>query len=81
MLWSPLNVNVWFYRKPIDFRKQIDGIVILVADTLAMDPTFGQLFIFRNKLSDKIKLLWWEGDGFCLMYKRFEKARLKFPGI
>ncbi|WP_371877096.1 IS66 family insertion sequence element accessory protein TnpB, partial [Microbulbifer sp. 2205BS26-8] len=48
-MWLPFNTKVWFYRQPIDFRKQIDGIVLLVADTLHKDPTSGQIFVFRNK--------------------------------
>ncbi|GAA5444719.1 hypothetical protein Misp06_02909 [Microbulbifer sp. NBRC 101763] len=52
-MWLPFNSKVWFYRQPIDFRKQMDGIVLLVADTLHKDPTSGQLFIFRNKKADK----------------------------
>ena len=77
----PFNTKVWFYRKPIDFRKQIDGIVVLVADTLQKDPTSGQLFVFRNKQADKLKMLYWEDNGFWLLYKRYEKGRFKFPGI
>jgi transposase len=77
----PFNTQIWFYRQPIDFRKQIDGIVILVADTLQKNPTSGQLFVFRNKNADKLKMLYWENQGFWLLYKRFEKGRFKFPGI
>ncbi|MFA0813994.1 hypothetical protein, partial [Microbulbifer epialgicus] len=40
-MWLPFSTKVWFYRQPIDFRKQIDGIVLLVADTLHKDPTSG----------------------------------------
>ena len=77
----PFNTQIWFYRQPIDFRKQIDGIVYLVADTLEKDPTSGQLFVFRNKSADKLKMLYWDDQGFWLLYKRFEKARFKFPRI
>jgi transposase len=67
----PFNTTIWFYRQPIDFRKQIDGIVILVADTLQKDPVSGQLFVFRNRKADKLKMLYWESGGFWLLYKRF----------
>lgn len=77
----PFNATIWFYRQPIDFRKQIDGLVILVADTLEKTPTSGQLFVFRNKKSDKLKMLYWESEGFWLLYKRFEKGKFKFPCI
>ena len=71
--------NIWFYREPVDFRRQIDGLVILISGTLDKDPLSGQLFIFRNRSGNKIKLLLWENDGFWLMYKRLEKSRFKFP--
>lgn len=77
----PFNTTIWFYRQPIDFRKQIDGIVILVADTLQKDPVSGQLFVFRNKKADNLKMLYWESGGFWLLYKRFEKGIFKFPGV
>jgi transposase len=77
----PFNKKILFYRQPIDFRKQIDGIVYLVADTLHKDPTSGQLFVFRNKSADKIIMLYWEDQDFWLLYKRFEKSRFKFPCI
>ena len=77
----PFNTTIWFYRQPIDFRKQIDGIVILVADTLQKDPVSGQLFVFRNKKADKLKMLYWENQGFWLLYKRFEKGIFKFPCV
>ena len=48
-MWLPFNARIWFYRTPVDFRKQIDGLVILVADTLEKDPTSGQLFVFRKR--------------------------------
>ena len=75
----PFSSRVWFYRQPIDFRKQIDGLVVLVADTLEKDPTSGQLFIFRNKKADKLKMLYWEDDGFWMFYKRRESSRHTFP--
>ncbi len=73
--------KIWFYRTPIDFRKQIDGLVILISAELKLDPTSGQLFIFRNRTGNKIKLLWWDETGFWLFYKRLEKDRFKFPQI
>ena len=80
-MFFPSNNQVWFYRHPIDFRKQIDGLVILVADKLEKLPTSGQLFVFRNRQADKIKILIWEVNGFWLLYKRTERGRFKFPGI
>lgn len=75
------NGVIWLYPQPIDFRKQIDGLVSLVADHLQLNPTSGQLFLFRNSSANKIKMLWWERNGFWLCYKRLEKGKLKFPPI
>jgi transposase len=72
---------IWLYKMPVDFRKQIDGLMILVADELKHRPTSGELFIFRNRQSNKIKLLWYDENGFWLCYKRLESGRLIFPGI
>ena len=76
-----MNQTFWFYQHPVDFRKQIDGLTLIVADKLEQDPTSGQLFIFRNRQANKLKLLWWDKNGFWLFYKRMEKGRFKFPGI
>jgi transposase len=80
-MFLSFNAAIWLYPKPIDFRKQIDGLVMLIADHLQLNPVSGQLFLFRNRQANKIKMLWWERNGFWLCYKRLEKGRLKFPKI
>jgi transposase len=80
-MFLSFNTTIWLYPKPIDFRKQMDGLVMLVADHLQLNPTSGQLFLFRNRHSNKIKILWWDRNGFWLCYKRLEQGRLKFPEI
>ena len=73
------NEPIWLYPKPIDFRKQIDGLIILVAEHLELNPASGQLFLFRDRSAKKIKILWWDRNGFWLLYKRLEQGKLKFP--
>lgn len=80
MLWG-FQQKIWFYQSPVDFRKQLDGLIILVASQLKLDPTSGQLFIFRNRHANKLKILWWDENGFWLLYKRLEESRFKFPKI
>jgi transposase len=70
---------IWLYPMPVDFRRQLDGLVILVADSLSKDPCSGELFIFRNKGADKVRLLWYDRNGFWLCYKRLEKGKFIFP--
>jgi len=78
-MFLSFNSSIWLYPEIIDFRKQIDGLVLLVADHLQKNPTSGQLFLFRNRSSNKIKMLWWDRNGFWLFYKRLEKGRFQFP--
>lgn len=52
---------------------------MLVADHLKLDPISGQIFLFRNRHANKIKLLWWDRNGFWMCYKRLEQGKLKFP--
>jgi transposase len=79
MFLSFINASIWLYPQPIDFRKQIDGLVMLIADHLQLNPTSGQIFLFRSRRANKIKILWWERNGFWLCYKRLEQGKLKFP--
>lgn len=75
------NAPIWLYPMPIDFRKQTDGLVMLVADHLQLNPASGQLFLFRNRTANKIKVLWWDRNGFWLFYKRLEKGHFQFPSL
>jgi transposase len=70
---------IWFHPAPVDFRKQMDGLITLVADQLALNPASGQWFLFRDRTGKKIKILWWDRNGFWLFYKRVEKGKLIFP--
>jgi transposase len=70
---------IWLYSDVIDFRKQLDSLILLVADTLSKEPCSGELFIFRNRGANKIRLLWYDRNGFWLCYKRLEKGKFIFP--
>jgi len=80
-MWFSSNDKIWLYRNPVDFRKGIDGLVYLVVDQLKRDPTSGHIFVFRNKLGSRLKLLWWDLTGFWLLYRRLERGRFKFPTL
>jgi transposase len=75
--WRPERVFV--YRHPVDMRKQIDGLVALVASELGHDPTDRSMYVFCNRGRDKIKLLLWHLNGYWLLYKRAEKQRFQWP--
>ena len=67
--------------KPVDFRKGMDSLAALVAQALASDPFTGDVFIFRSKRSDRLKLLVWDGSGLCLVTKRLESGAFTWPPV
>ena len=73
------DVRVWLGTKPIDMRCAIDGLLIQIAGQLKMEPQRRQLFLFVSKGKDKVKGLWWDKNGFVMIYKRLEKGRFKLP--
>ena len=75
----PKDARIYLYNEPTDMRKSIDGLSILIADVLAMNPASGHLFLFRNKRGDKIKALYYETNCFTLWYRRLEKGKFVFP--
>jgi transposase len=62
-----------------DMRKSIDGLAAIIKGTFGMDPFSPCLFLFCGKRRDRIKALYWEGDGFVLLYKRLENGSFKWP--
>ena len=71
--------EVYLYTEPVDMRKQMNGLSVLVEHVLEQNPMDGSLFVFCNKQRDKIKVLFWEKNGFIIFYKRLEKQRFKWP--
>ncbi|MDQ2765025.1 MAG: IS66 family insertion sequence element accessory protein TnpB [Pseudomonadota bacterium] len=66
---------------PVDFRKGMDSLAALVTQALASDPFAGDVFIFRSKRSDRLKLLVWDGSGLCLVIKRLESGAFTWPPV
>lgn len=71
--------RVWLAAGVTDLRQGFDGLAALVQLQLAEDPYSGHLFVFRGRAGDRIKLLWWSGDGLCLFAKRLERGRFVWP--
>jgi transposase len=67
--------QVLLYRDHVDFRKSIDGLAAIVEMELQMNIFSGSLFLFINRGRDKMKILYWSRNGFCLWYKRLEQER------
>lgn len=73
--------DIYVYLQPVDFRKSIDGLAAIVEMELQRDPFASSLFVFTNRQQNKVKLLYWERNGFVLWYKRLEKQRFQWPAI
>lgn len=73
------SVRVHLCRDPVDFRKAINGLSILVSEELELDPFSAHVFGFCNRRRDQVKLLVWERNGFVLWQKRLEKDRFPWP--
>lgn len=75
------GLRVWVATQPVDFRRGVHGLVARVAQALAADPYGGDVFVFRSKRSDRIKLLTWDGSGMVLATKWLEHGRFVWPPI
>jgi transposase len=71
--------HVYLCRAPIDFRKSIDGLSVLVEQELTLNPFGNALYVFVNRQRNKIKGLYWHRNGFCLWYKRLESEKFAWP--
>ena len=77
MITIPRSVRIFIGSTPIDMRKSIDGLMSIVKDELEKDPCSGHLFVFVGKQKDKVKILYWDGNGFVLYLKRLEQGRFQ----
>lgn len=75
------GLRVMVASRPVDFRKGMDGLVAQVAQVLAADPFAGDVFIFRAKRADRLKLLFWDGSRLCLVIKRLEAGGFTWPPV
>jgi transposase len=71
--------EIYLYRAPIDFRKQANGLALLVEQELGHSPFTGALYAFTNRQRNKIKCLMWEDNGFVLYYKALAEERFQWP--
>lgn len=81
MLTLPPSIRIFVATRPADMRRSFDGLLALVRQFLGSheDPLAGHLFVFRNRVGDRLKILWWDRDGLALFYKRLEVGGFAFP--
>ena len=73
------GTRIWLACGFTDMRRGFDSLAAQVQGQLERDPFSGQVFIFRGRKGDRVKLLWWEDDGLCLLAKRLENGRFVWP--
>ena len=70
---------IYLYRDAVDFRKSINGLVMIVEQELGLSPFAEALYVFVNRNRDKLKVVYWDKTGFALWYKRLERDKFKWP--
>ena len=75
----PAKMAIYCATTPVDLRRSFDGLAAAAKDALGKDPSTGALFLFVNKSGDRLKALWWDRTGYCILYKRLERGVFRFP--
>ena len=79
MKWLSELPPVYLHRSPVDFRKAVNGLSVIVEQEMNLSPYADGLFVFCNKNKDRMKILYWDKTGFALWYKRLEADKFKWP--
>ena len=75
----PSSVRIFVCTEPQDMRRSFDGLALATQEVLKKDPQSGALFCFINKRANRLKVLWWDENGYCLLYKRLHRALFCLP--
>jgi transposase len=79
MIGLPAGTKIWLAAGVTDMRSGFNGLAAKVQTALMEDPFSGHVFVFRGRRGDILKVLWWTGDGLCLLAKRLERGRFIWP--
>jgi transposase len=81
MIAFPSGAHVWLATGHTDMRRGFPSLALLVQEVLKRDPCAGDLYVFRGRRGDLIKLIWHDGQGACLFTKRLERGRFLWPSM
>jgi transposase len=75
----PTQVRIFVCTERQDMRRSFDALALAVRELLALDPESGALFVFASKRGNRIKVLWFDHNGYCLLYKRLHRSSFELP--
>ena len=81
MLGMAANARIFLFRKPTDMRKGVESLSALVEESCSGELLSGAYFVFVNRSKDRMKVLYWDMDGFAIWWKRLEKGTFRLLGI
>lgn len=77
----PTSVRIFVCAERQDMRRSFDALALVIREGLALDPESGALFVFASKRGNRIKVLWFDQNGYCILYKRLHRAAFALPEI
>ena len=75
------QMAIYAATSPVDLRRSFDGLAAATREQLGQDPKSGALFLFVNRVGDRLKAIWWDRTGYCLLYKRLERGTFRIPAV
>jgi transposase len=75
----PSGVRIFVCTERQDMRRSFDALALAVREVLALDPESGALFVFASKRGNRLKVLWFDLNGYCVLYKRLHGALFELP--
>src|SRR6185437_7822589 len=75
------QLRIFLCTKPTDMRRNFNGLTGMVRKSMMLDPLSGHLYIFRNQRGDRLKVLYWDGDGLAIWYKQLQRGSFRFPDL